>query len=473
MSDTPSTAWAYFPSGTAQDGDIWMNPQGGPTYLTPNLGNWGYATIFHEFGHALGLQHGHPEDVNDTLFLPPSEDNWNYSLMTYRSYAGAQTDFVRGNTESDNPTTYMQNDIAALQHMYGANFNTNAGNTVYRWSPTTGQFSVNGESWGTPLNNKIFMTVWDGNGVDTYNLSSYTTGLVLDLRPGAFSTFSTAQLADLDGTATVRPALGNVANARLYQGDPRSLIENAIGGSGSDRIIGNTAGNVLNGGAGNDVLNGGPGADRLYGGTGNDIHYVDNAGDRIVEASTGGTADRVYSAISHTIAAYVEHLYASGSASITLKGNGSANAIVGNAGRNTIYGLSGNDRLTGGTGNDILDGGLGRDVLSGGSGSDTFVLKDHRPGSTYYDRITDFNRSYDGYLRIDNKYMSKLGGTGRLSSSEFVLGTAAKDAYDRVIYDKAKGYLYYDPDGTGGAAKQLIAWLTNKASLSYSDIYVI
>lgn len=467
LSNTPGTAVGYYPAGFDQDGDIWMNPNGGPTYMTPNLGNWGFATILHEVGHALGLKHGHETEGFDGFpsgALPFAEDNWNYSLMTYRSYSGAQTDFVRGNMESDNPTTYMQNDIAALQYMYGANFNANAGNTVYRWNPTTGQFTVNGADWGTPLGNKIFMTVWDGGGNDTYDLSSYTTGLVLDLRPGAFSTFSTAQLADLDGTGVFRPALGNVANARLYRGDTRSLIENAVGGSGNDRIIGNSARNVLKGGAG---------ADRLEGGTGDDTYYVDNAGDRVIEIATGGTADRVYTTVSHTLAAHVEQLYASGSASITLKGNAGANTITGNAGRNTIQGLSGNDKLSGGAGHDILDGGTGKDTLTGGSGSDTFVFKDHRPGSAYCDKITDFNRSSDGYLKIDNKYMPKLGGTGRLSSSKFVVGTQAKDPYDRLIYDKAKGYLYYDPDGTGAAAKQLIVCLTNKASLAYSDIYVI
>ncbi|WP_134500795.1 M10 family metallopeptidase [Microvirga pakistanensis] len=382
MSGTPDTAHAYFPSGTAQDGDIWMNPNGGPTFQSPTLGNWGYATVFHEFGHALGLQHGHQESPGDGVFLPSAEDNWNYSIMTYRSYTGAQTDFVRGNVQSDNPTTFMQNDIAALQYMYGANFNANAGNTVYSWSPTTGQFTVNGVSWGTPLANKIFMTVWDGNGIDTYNLSAYRTNLVINLLPGAFSTFSRAQVADLDGSATYRPALGNVANARLYQGDLRSLIENAVGGSGSDRITGNVA-------------------------------------------------------------------------------------------RNTLTGNAGNDSLSGGSGNDTLDGGTGKDVLSGGSGSDSFIFKSHKPGSSYFDKVTDFNRTYDGYLKLDNQYLSKLGGTGKLSSSKFVLGTAAKDTGDRLIYDKTKGYLYYDPDGTGTAAKQLVLYLTNKASLSSSDIYVV
>jgi hypothetical protein len=71
----------------------------------------------------------------------------------------------------------------------------------------------------------------------------------------------------------------------LYNNDPRSYIENAIGGSGNDTIIGNAADNVLNGGPGNDKLEGGGGHDTLIGGTGNDTFIfgphdgVDNISD--------------------------------------------------------------------------------------------------------------------------------------------------------------------------------------------------
>jgi Ca2+-binding RTX toxin-like protein len=57
----------------------------------------------------------------------------------------------------------------------------------------------------------------------------------------------------------------------LFQGDARSLIENATGGSGSDLVVGNTAANVLAGGSGADRLNGLAGADILGGGLGNDL----------------------------------------------------------------------------------------------------------------------------------------------------------------------------------------------------------
>ena len=80
--------------------------------------------------------------------------------------------------------------------MYGANFNTNGGNTVYTFSPTTGEMSIDGAGQGDAAGaNRIFRTIWDGNGIDTYNLSNYTTDLEIDLAPGGWSIFDSNQLA--------------------------------------------------------------------------------------------------------------------------------------------------------------------------------------------------------------------------------------------------------------------------------------
>src|SRR3546814_6954343 len=80
--------------------------------------------------------------------------------------------------------------IRALQHLYGADFTTNNGNTVYSWNPLNGQTLVDGAVAISPGGNRIFATIWDGGGVDTYDLSAYSTNLNIDLRPGQHSTFS-------------------------------------------------------------------------------------------------------------------------------------------------------------------------------------------------------------------------------------------------------------------------------------------
>ena len=62
---------------------------------------------------------------------------------------------------------------------------------------------------------------------------------------------------------------------------------------------------------------------------------------------------------------------------------------------------------------------------------------------------------------------------GRAQGAQFRHGTEAKDGNDFLIYDKAKGKLYYAPDGDGDQGKGLIATFDNKATLTASDIKVI
>src|SRR5215467_9677254 len=59
-SNSPSTAWAYYPSTSAEGGDAWFN-NSSHWYDNPIAGNYAWLTIIHETGHALGLKH--PQDV--------------------------------------------------------------------------------------------------------------------------------------------------------------------------------------------------------------------------------------------------------------------------------------------------------------------------------------------------------------------------------------------------------------------------
>lgn len=56
-------------------------------------------------------------------------------------------------------------------------------------------------------------------------------------------------------------------------------VENAVGGSGNDLLIGNAAANSLFGGAGHDILYGGDGGDTLWGGEGADTFVFGAASD--------------------------------------------------------------------------------------------------------------------------------------------------------------------------------------------------
>jgi len=150
-------------------------------------------------------------------------------------------------------------------------------------------------------------------------------------------------------------------------------VEKLTGTSSSGQTLtGNSLSNTIKGASGDDIINGGGGADTMTGGTGNDIYYVNNVGDNVVETSSGGTDDRIFSSVSYSLSGrYIETLTLTGSSAINASGNNLAQTLNGNSGANTLEGSGGNDILNGNDGADILDGGSGDDVLNGGAGIDT------------------------------------------------------------------------------------------------------
>ncbi|MGI8526880.1 MAG: nidogen-like domain-containing protein, partial [Pseudolabrys sp.] len=275
--------------GTSTGGDMYFNSTANPGYADPKLGSYDYYVTLHELGHALGLTHGHDDGLSGHPygFLPHDHNSSEYSIMTYRSFPDAPQDNNIYARAGNFPQSLMQDDIAALQYMYGANFDHNSGDTVYTFDAKTGEMFVDDAGQGAPAANIIFRTVWDGGGEDTYDLSNYTTDLTIDLNPGASSVFSTAQLANLDTQSNKHHAAGNVYNALLYNNDTSSLIENAIGGSGNDKITGNQVDNKLDGMGGNDMLFGGDGNDRLDGGGGINVLDGGNGSDIAVFDHSG------------------------------------------------------------------------------------------------------------------------------------------------------------------------------------------
>ncbi len=359
QSDEPSTAWAYFPSTLDTGGDVWVN-HSSASYASPYKGNYAYLTIVHEIGHALGLEHPH----EGTTIMPLSRDSLEYTVMSYRSYVGASLSSGYTNETWGYAQSLMAYDIAAVQHLYGANYATNSGNTKYTWSPVTGELFINGVGQGAAGGNRIFQTVWDGGGSDTYDFTQYTTGLKIDLEPGAWTTTSVTQLARLDWNGS-KLAAGNIANAFLYENDKRSLIEKAFGGSGSDVIKGNVGANSLKGCDGNDKLYGREGNDILTGGTGNDKLYGQGGRDSLYGNSGADTF--VFQTTSDSLSSAKDTIrdFVRGSDRIDLRGI-DANT---KAGGNQAFSFIGSSGFTGAAGqlkfsNGVLSGDVNGDQIA-------------------------------------------------------------------------------------------------------------
>ena len=223
------------------------------------------------------------------------------------------------------------------------------------------------------------------------------------------------------------------------EGDTLIGIEDLYGSQRyGDVLVGNSMFNHLRGYGGEDTLNGGGGADRMEGGTENDTYYVDNAADEIVELAGEGV-DTVRASASYALptTADVERLATTsdtGTAALDLTGNASGNVIRGNDGANGINGASGNDELT------------------GRGGMDWFLFDTPLDIVFNVDVITDFSVT-DDTIRLDATIFSNSLTVGSsVAGSQFVVGTAALDAGDRIIYDNATGDVFYDSDGIGPAA---------------------
>lgn len=154
-----------------------------------------------------------------------------------------------------------------------------------------------------------------------------------------------------------------------------------------------------------------------------------------------------------------------------ITGGSGNDRLYGHTGNDVLRGAGGRDILLGDAGNDDLFGGVGNDVLTGGRGQDDFVFNTAPSGGTNFDRITDFS-AVDDRILLENAVFTRLAAGG-LAASQFVLGTQAQDANDRIIYQRATGTLWYDRDGTGGAAKVAFAALADGTALTAADFLVI
>ena len=239
--------------------------------------------------------------------------------------------------------------------------------------------------------------------------------------------------------------------------DIEGLVVSGFNVTTAFSLTGNSSNNFIRGNFGDDTIDGGAGADEMSGTAGNDLYFVDNANDSVVELGGYGL-DEVRTSASWilTAGADVELLRTTddgGTAAINLAGNASGNLVRGNYGNNVLNGSDGNDELTG----------LG--------GADTFLFNTPLNAASNIDVITDFNVA-DDTIQLDQTIFGGIG-LGSVAGSQFVLGAAALDAGDRIIYNDATGAVLYDSDGTGAAAAIQFAQLGVGLALTNFDFFVI
>jgi Ca2+-binding RTX toxin-like protein len=152
-------------------------------------------------------------------------------------------------------------------------------------------------------------------------------------------------------------------------------------------------------------------------------------------------------------------------------GPGSGRDVInGLGGIDVLLGFGGRDIISGGSGNDLIAGSDGRDVLTGGPGADSFFYTNSTQGR---DRITDFQSSEGDTILIGAREFGGGLTDGLLDADQFVLGSAAGDRNDRFIYDRQRGILFFDVDGSGSRDAVAIAKFDNRPRLSASDFTLI
>ncbi len=361
-----------------------------------NIGTYGYLTMLHEVGHALGLQHPH----DGSVLLADAYDIQSNTVMTYNNtepYAVGLGVF----------------DVQALQHLYGA--------------------KADSSDWAVSYNdaNNVLRVV--AGGADDFILGVAGDN---DLRGG-------------DGDDVL---LGREDSDTLSGGEGHDILkgmngsDTLFGRDGDDTLIGDAKGSsffhgqdVLFGGGGNDTLVGYYNLDSLYGGHGDDALFGGNSNDKMMG---GAGAD----------------LLEGGSGNDVMMGGGGNDRLFGRSGDDSLFGGKGDDRLADFTGSNLFDGGKGNDIIRSGYSRDTFFVRDDSGDDRIINFAAEYGLIHFVGRNMaigDLQFIAKNGGkdtlvkfadtgssvylkgvaTGALSSKNFIFNGATSN--DDVFYGNA------------------------------------
>jgi serralysin len=238
-------------SSSINIGTDWLTSYG------TTINSYAFQTYIHEIGHALGLGHGGNYNgtavyASDALYL---NDSWSSTIMSYFDQRENTYTNSLGYTRQYSVSP-MVADVIATGILYGVSTTTRVGDTRYGFGNTSGR-----AIYDAATNPNVGYTIVDSGGTDTLDYSGFVSNRI-NLNPETPSNIG-----------------GGVGNVQIARG---TVIENAIGGSGNDYLIGNGVANMLEGRGGNDLIFGGAGDDTLIGGLGDD-QIIGGAGADIVQ----------------------------------------------------------------------------------------------------------------------------------------------------------------------------------------------
>lgn len=200
-------------------------------------GSYGYHTILHELGHAVGLDHTHEGAYN----LAANLDDTSNTVMSYNY---------------DNGSSGLQHiDIAALQTLYGSSSISSG------WKLMLNEAAERVDGRGTSSNDVFVVSKVAATEARTSKIFGYE---------GDDTLVGKSDMDVLRGNQGNDALDGVGGNDRLRGGGGNDTI---YGGSGEDMVHGGAGDDLLFGGAGNDIVIGASGSDHMHGGDGNDALY--------------------------------------------------------------------------------------------------------------------------------------------------------------------------------------------------------
>ena len=393
---TNDFAGAWFPFPIEKGGDLWLHND---ILSQSDTSGFFQFTLLHELGHSLGLKH--PFKLYNGFPLGEAANDYHGStVMAYTPWITQPGLANVGVTGADlYPSTFMMNDLLALQHIYGKNLTNNDSDTSYAFNTSS----------------RYYKTIWDTGGNDTYTITG-SEDVVIKLTPGSWSNVGTV-------ITYTRPNGDKFTTKETVYIPEAVTIENASGGSGNDKLTGNTVSNILTGNAGNDILEGGAGADVLNGGDGSDYvaYRSSNAAvnvNLLTNAVSGGHAQ------GDTISNF-ERIWGS-DYDDTLTGDANSNLIEGFGGSDVLNGGDGSDYLSYYNSNEGVVVKLYENTVSGGHAQgDTISNFENIYGSEFVDYLNGDNTANVIYGNKGNDYIQGLEGSDTLNGG---------DGFDFVLY---------------------------------------